>query len=71
MQRREVSSSNLHSIGYNNITNILEIEFSSGDIYQYSNVPKSIYAGLMLASSHGSYFHKNIKSAKYSYKKIT
>ena len=71
MQRTKVSSSNLHSIGYDNVTNILEIEFLGGSIYQYSNVPENIYTGLMSASSHGSYFNNNIKLAGYSYQKIT
>ncbi len=71
MQRTKVSSSNLHSIGYDNMTNTLEIEFLHGGIYQYSNVPEHIYTGLVSASSHGSYFHNNIKLAGYSYKKIT
>lgn len=61
MYRKFVSSSNIRSIGYDNGT--LEVEFNSGGIYQYKNVPQNLYTGLMTASSHGSYFAQNIKNS--------
>lgn len=61
MHREPVISSNLHSVGYDETNNVLEIEFNSGGIYQYYNVPQSVYRGLMNASSHGKYFHAHIK----------
>lgn len=62
MIRQSVSSSNIRSIGYDSKFQTLEIEFHSGGIYQYFNVPESIYNALMAASSHGSYFHRHIKN---------
>jgi KTSC domain len=56
MNRISVSSSNLASVGYDQTTQMLEIEFLHGGIYQYSGVPSSVYDGLMTADSHGSYF---------------
>lgn len=70
MVRKNVSSSNLASVGYDENSSTLEVEFNHGGIYQYSNVPESVYNGLMNASSHGSYFDSNIKKAGYSYKKV-
>jgi len=35
MNRQTVSSSNIHSIGYDVKFQILEIEFQDGGIYQY------------------------------------
>ena len=61
MIREEVKSTNIRSIGYEPESSTLEIEFHSGGIYQYFNVPQTSYNGLMSASSHGSYFHKYIK----------
>lgn len=62
MDRVPVSSSNLKSVGYDEISQILEIEFhSEGRIYQYSSVPKYRHEGLMNASSKGSYFHAYIR----------
>ena len=48
-----VSSSDIASVGYENGT--LYIRFNSGGLYKYSNVPESVYHGLMSASSHGKY----------------
>ena len=62
-----VSSSNLASVGYENGT--LYIAFNSGGLYSYSNVPISVYNGLLAASSHGKYFHQFIKNV-YPYKRI-
>jgi hypothetical protein len=70
MQRQHVSSSNVHSIGYDKDTQILEVEYNNGGIYEYSDVPASEYEALMLASSVGSYLHTHIKG-KYSYRKIS
>lgn len=61
INRIPVTSSNIRSIGYSPDTETLEIEFLSGGIYQYSNVPSNIYDDLMSASSHGGYFAANIK----------
>jgi len=71
MVRQNVSSSNLASVGYDLNSNTLEVEFNHGGIYQYSNVPESIYSGLMNASSHGQYFDAKIKKGGYSYRKVS
>lgn len=69
MNRQLVSSSNIRSVGYDSESRILEIEFHSGGIYHYANVPEAIYRGLMQASSKGSYFHRNIRD-RYSTTRI-
>jgi len=69
MDRIPVSSSNLSSVGYDEEDRVLEIEFNSGGVYQYYDVPPRIYEGLMNASSHGSYFHREIKG-NYRYDQI-
>lgn len=67
MGRKRVSSSNIHSIGYQNTT--LEVEFNNGRIYQYYNVPENLYNGLMNASSHGSYLASKIIN-RFNYKEL-
>jgi hypothetical protein len=69
MNRQPVSSSDLRSVGYDNSTNTLEIEFNSGGVYQYYGVPPAVYQGLMNAPSHGKYFHAQIKGV-YRYTRI-
>jgi hypothetical protein len=70
MDRDYVSSSNLRSVGYDPEDEILEIEFHSGSIYQYFNVPEYRYEGLMNASSKGSYFDAYIKKGNHRYRRI-
>ena len=62
MKRQTVNSSNIDSIGYGESSEILEIEFLSGGIYQYLEVPMYIYEELMDADSHGKYFAAYIKN---------
>lgn len=70
MQRSKVHSSTVRSVGYNPDTNMLELEFTSKEVYQYMNVPYTHYVGLMNAASHGSYFNNYIKD-QYNFKKIS
>lgn len=70
MQRINVSSSNISSIGYDPESQTLEIAFHDGSIYQYTGVPRSIYDGIMSTSSHGQYLHQYIKG-RYSYRKVS
>lgn len=69
MKRQSVSSSNITSVGYDSESHTLEIEFHSGGVYQYFDVPQSTYDELMHASSHGSYFYRYIKD-QYRWVKI-
>lgn len=62
MKRKAVKSSNIASIGYDGENAILEIEFiHGGAVYQYFEVPRRLYNGLMKAKSHGVYLNKEIK----------
>jgi len=65
MQRTPVTSTNIRSIGYDQTSSTLEVEFTSGDIYQYFNVPESLFTGLMMAASKGSFLNDHIR---YSYR---
>ncbi|WP_431048917.1 KTSC domain-containing protein [Roseateles sp. L2-2] len=62
MQRTSVSSSNLASAGYDPTTQTLEVEFNSGGIYEYYNVPEHLFHELLSASSVGRYFAQHIKN---------
>ena len=65
MERKNVSSSALSSVGYDRSNQVLEIEFKSGGIYQYYDVPAEVFEGLMSASSHGEYFYKYVENIYY------
>lgn len=70
MERTYVTSSNIASIGYDAEQMVLEVEFNYGAVYQYFDVPESVYEGLMAADSHGKYFDAYVKKAGYQYEKL-
>ena len=69
MDRTPVGSSNLVSVGYEATTLTLEVEFLSGAVYQYFDVPEFEWQGLMQASSHGTYFNAHIRDM-YRYTRV-
>ncbi|AKU43609.1 hypothetical protein CPT_Seuss83 [Caulobacter phage Seuss] len=70
MNRVPVESSNIVSIGYTENNETLEVEFKNGGVYQYFEVPKSVYFELMEAESKGQYLNRSIKPA-YRFEKVT
>lgn len=70
MERQRVSSTNIRSVGYDSAMGTLEIEFQSGGVYQYSDVPEAVYSALMRASSKGRYLNDKIKD-RYRCRKIS
>lgn len=56
-----VSSAMAKSIGYSEEAEILQIEFSSGAVYQYSEVERETWESLQDADSTGSFFNSQIK----------
>ncbi len=67
--REAVESSTLTSIGYNAVRKILEVEFHSGSVYRYLEVPKGVFAGLMAAESKGRYFTAHIRNG-YRFERV-
>lgn len=63
MNRTPVSSSAIRSVGYDAATLTLETELSSGTVYQYFDVPESVFVELMSAGSLGQYYNHNIRNA--------
>ena len=69
MDRISISSSNIRSIGYETNSLTLEVEFRSGSVCQYMDVPQNEYEALMNASSTGKYLNSNIKGC-YRYVQV-
>lgn len=63
ISRNPVQSSNVVSVGYDEATQTLEVEFKDGAVYQYYNVPQSMYSQLMASSSIGKFLNQYIKNA--------
>ena len=63
MERSAIASSNIASVGYDETTQTLEIEFLNGSIYQYYNLPINMHEQLMQAQSKGKFLNIYIKNA--------
>jgi hypothetical protein len=65
-----VQSSNVASVGYDNATQTVFVQFLNGTIYIYKGVPKFEFENLKTAASVGSYLHRNFKNV-YPYERIS
>jgi len=63
--RTFVISSFIASVGYNPLNCQLELEFQSGSVYTYFNIPPTTYTALMNAESKGHYFCVHIRGEGY------
>jgi hypothetical protein len=50
-----VESTTLATVAYDDARELLQLEFRSRAIYQYSGVPRTVHAALLCAPSKGSY----------------
>ena len=69
MDRNYIASTNIASIGYDENSQTLEVEFLNNSIYQYFNIPVSLYEQLMAESSKGKFLNTYIKNA-YAYSRV-
>jgi hypothetical protein len=68
IQRQRVTSSDIASIGYDEATETLEIEFHATGVYRYFSVSKSVADEFRASPSPGKYFLQNIKG-KYAWER--
>ena len=64
--RTRVKSSNIFSIGYDPVNKILQVEFKKGSIYEYYDVPDTVYQNFMKAGSKGNFISQ---LSNFMYKK--
>jgi hypothetical protein len=62
VERQPVKSRILRSVGYDDSKKILEIEFQTGLVYQYSGVSPKVYKDLMHSGAEiGKYFSEKVR----------
>lgn len=66
MDRIPLDSEALSSVGYDTARRVLEVEFTSGRIYQYFDVPRHEVERLLAARSRGHYFSERVRD-RYRY----
>jgi hypothetical protein len=60
MDRKRVNASTIRSIGYDPGKQVLEVEFTSGSIVQYTGVSPEVHRRFMNSPSPGSFFQDQI-----------
>lgn len=70
LRMKPVESDNLVSVGYDESSQVLIIEFNKKRLYRYEKVPESLYVDLMKAKSKGAFFNMYIRG-KFKDKEIT
>ena len=66
MDKQSVESTVIRAVGH---TRVLEIEFESGRVYQYFNVPEDVFDEFLSSDSKGRYFNAHVRG-KYPYQEI-
>ncbi len=69
MERVTLNSTSVALVGYDPDAGILEVEFTGGSVYEYYQVPKPIFDGLVSAPSPGHYMATKVKDV-YRYRRI-
>jgi len=69
MDRKRVNSSRLRSVGYDEKNQVLEIEMSNGQVWQYTKVSPEVYRRFMAAPNPTSYFDDKI-AEEYSSRRV-
>lgn len=69
MLREPVESSSVRSLGYDAANRALEVQFTSGAVYRYLDVPSRVVDGLATASSIGRYVAVNVRNA-YRFRRV-
>ncbi len=60
MDRKRVNSSKIRSVGYDERSQVLEIEFTTGQVLQYLRVSHETHRRLMAAPNPAAYYEDMI-----------
>lgn len=69
MPQSRLNSTLLQGATYWNPAALLELEFTSGVVYQYFAVPPQVYGELLKAESQGAYFNRCIRN-RFAYARL-
>ncbi len=66
MRRHRVKSSVIAFVAHDGRSNMLEVEFRNGRLYDYFGVPRAVFDELLASDSAGKYFNEEIKPRYHS-----
>lgn len=61
MRMIALESTTLATAGYDELEQVLQLQFRTGAVYRYRGVPSPIYLALIQAPSKGQHFHQTIR----------
>ncbi|MEM7282276.1 MAG: KTSC domain-containing protein [Pseudomonadota bacterium] len=64
-----MQSKAIRSAGFDAESNTLEVEFTTGAVYRYYLVPKSVYDWLLRVKSKSAFLERNIKN-HFQYRRV-
>ena len=62
MKRFPINTDNIQEVGYDEVTEILEIEFNLNAVHHYYNVPIDEYVSLMKAQNIEDFYFTNVRN---------
>lgn len=69
VERVQLQSKAIASAGYDGQARVLEVEFTSGRIYRYTDVPSSVYEWLVRTPNKGAYLSRMVEG-RYPYSEV-
>ena len=70
MERTPLESKAVLSAGYDPDACVLEVEFPSGEIYQYLEVPAEVHAWFLRVPAQGAFLNRFVKD-RYEFRRVT
>ena len=62
IERKAVKSGNVKSVGFCGERGCVDVEFSNGGVYRYSDCDQKLFDDLLAADSVGKFVHARLKS---------
>jgi len=69
MNRTAITANGIAQVGYEQGSEILEIEFTSGKVFQFFNVPEKMFNQFMNTPQKEFYYERNIYE-RFPYKRV-
>ena len=63
MDFQSVTSSTIERVGYDRQSMTLAVEFRNGTVYEYYDVPETVFAEFLAAGSPGQYLSQHVKKS--------
>ena len=70
MEKTRVKSNTIRTVGYDEPTQILEIDFQQGGTYRYFGVSKKIYDSMIKPSTTPDEYYERFIKNRYRHEKI-